>query len=92
MAEKLYEKYGHLDVCELCRNCAALAPTFKLKEETLDEVIAINMKAPLFTCQAVGKYMRKNGGGSIINISSGNTRMINVAEFPTELPRALSIF
>ncbi len=63
MAEELYEKYGHLDVLVNCAGIARPCPTFKLKEETLDEVIAINMKAPLFTCQAVGKYMRKNGGG-----------------------------
>lgn len=82
MAEELYEKYGHLDVLVNCAGIARPCPTFKLEEETLDEVIAINMKAPLFTCQAVGKYMRKNGGGSIINISSGNTRMINVGRVP----------
>ena len=40
------------------------------------------MKAPLFCCQAVGAYMRQDGGGSIVNISSGNTRMINVGRVP----------
>lgn len=82
MADKIHEKYGHIDVLVNCAGVARPCPTLKLSEEVLDEVIEINMKAPLFCCQAVGKYMRKDGGGSIINISSGNTRMINVGRVP----------
>lgn len=82
MADWMHEKYGHIDVLVNCAGIARPCPTLKLSEEVLDEVIDINMKAPLFTCQAVGKYMRRDGGGSIINISSGNTRMINVGRVP----------
>lgn len=82
MAQFIYNKYGHIDVLVNCAGVARPCPTLKLSEEMLDEVIDINMKAPLFCCQAVGQYMRKNGGGSIINISSGNTRMINVGRTP----------
>ncbi|MFV0353402.1 MAG: SDR family NAD(P)-dependent oxidoreductase [Oscillospiraceae bacterium] len=82
MANAIYNKYGHIDVLVNCAGIARPCPTLKLSEELLDEVIDINMKAPLYCCQAVGKYMRKNGGGSIINISSGNTRMINVGRTP----------
>ena len=80
MADYVHESYGHIDILV---NCAGVArPTLKLAEEVLDEVIDINMKAPLFCCQAVGAYMRQDGGGSIVNISSGNTRMINVGRVP----------
>ncbi|MCI8295514.1 MAG: SDR family oxidoreductase [Lachnospiraceae bacterium] len=82
MADKVHAEYGHIDVLVNCAGVARPCPTLKLSEETLDEVIDINMKAPLFACQAVGRYMRKDGGGSIINISSGNTRMINVGRVP----------
>lgn len=82
MAEKVYEKYGHIDALVNCAGVARPVPTLKLTEEVLDEVIDINMKAPLYCCQAVGKYMRKQGGGSIVNISSGNSRMINVGRTP----------
>ncbi len=82
MADKIHEQYGHIDILVNCAGIARPCPTLKLSEETLDEVIDINMKAPVFTCQAVGRYMRKDGGGSIINISSGNTRMINVGRVP----------
>ena len=82
MADRIYEAHGSIDVLVNCAGVARPCPTLKLSEEVLDEVIDINMKAPLYCCQAVGKYMRKNGGGNIINISSGNTRMINVGRVP----------
>lgn len=82
MADSVHEKYGHIDVLVNCAGVARPCPTMKLPEEMLDEVIDINMKAPVFCCQAVGRYMRKDGGGSIINISSGNTKMINVGRVP----------
>ena len=82
MADAVHEKYGHIDVLVNCAGIARPCPTMKLPEEMSDEVIDINMKAPLFCCQAVGRYMRRDGGGSIVNISSGNTRMINVGRVP----------
>lgn len=82
MAEAMYAKHGHLDILVNCAGVAKPVPTLQLSEEVLDEVIEINMKAPLYCCQAVGKYMRRQGGGSIVNISSGTTKMINVGRVP----------
>lgn len=82
MADQIHEKYGKIDILVNCAGVARPCPTLKLDEATLDEVIDINMKAPLFTCQAAGKYMRRDGGGAIVNISSGNTKMINVGRVP----------
>ena len=82
MADALAAEYGHLDILVNCAGIALPVPTFKLTEEDLDKVIEINMKAPLYCCQAVGMYMRKQGKGSIVNISSGNSRMINGGRTP----------
>ena len=82
MADAVHAQYGHIDILVNCAGVARPCPTMKLPEDLLDEVIDINMKAPLFCCQAVGRHMRKDGGGSIVNISSGNTRMINVGRVP----------
>jgi len=82
MAKYVHDKYARIDILVNCAGIARPCPTLKLSEETLDEVIDINMKAPLFCSQAAGRYMRRDGGGSIINISSGNTRMINVGRVP----------
>jgi NAD(P)-dependent dehydrogenase (short-subunit alcohol dehydrogenase family) len=82
MAKYIHDKYGKIDILVNCAGIARPCPTLKLSEAVLNEVIDINMKAPLFCCQAAGHYMRKDGGGSIINISSGNTKMINVGRVP----------
>lgn len=89
MADYVHESYGHIDILVNCAGVARPCPTLKLAEEVLDEVIDINMKAPLFCCQAVGAYMRQDGGGSIVNISSGNTRMINVGRVPYGITKGL---
>lgn len=82
MADWVYEKYGCSDILVNCAGVAIPVPTFQLKEEDIDRAIEINLKAPLYCCQAFGKFMRKQGEGSIINISSGNTQMINVGRTP----------
>ncbi|WP_409967387.1 SDR family oxidoreductase [Bengtsoniella intestinalis] len=82
MSDDVAAEFGHIDILVNCAGIARPVPTLKLTEELLDQVIAINMKAPLFCCQAVGRYMRRQGGGSIVNISSGNSKMINVGRTP----------
>lgn len=82
MVDAIVKKHGHIDILVNCAGVARPCPTLKLPEDMLDEVIDINMKAPLFCCQAAGKYMRRQGSGSSINFSSGNTHMINVGRVP----------
>lgn len=82
MAKWIFQEYGRMDILVNCAGVAIPIPTFRLSEEDVNRAIDINMKAPLYCCQAFGKYMRKQGKGVIINISSGNTRMINVGRTP----------
>jgi 2-deoxy-D-gluconate 3-dehydrogenase len=42
----------------------------KIKEESWDQVLDVNLKGVFLCCQAVGKKMIQQGGGKIINISS----------------------
>jgi len=64
------EKIGDFDVLV---NNAANDQRHQLEEVTLEywnERIAINQRPMFFTCQSVVPGMKRNGGGSIINISS----------------------
>ncbi len=45
-------------------------PTHKITEEEWDSVMAVDVKGTFFCVKHVIPYMRKNGGGSIINLSS----------------------
>ncbi len=64
------ERFGRIDVVF---NNAGIMPhgdLMAVKEETWDEVMAVNVKAMFLMCQAVIPHMLQQGGGSIINTSS----------------------
>lgn len=42
-----------------------------VEPDQFDMMIEVNLRHVFFACQAVAKQMRSNGGGSIINMSSG---------------------
>jgi NAD(P)-dependent dehydrogenase (short-subunit alcohol dehydrogenase family) len=46
------------------------APLLGTTETEWDRLMAVNLKGPLFACQAVVPHMRTQGGGSIVNIAS----------------------
>jgi NAD(P)-dependent dehydrogenase (short-subunit alcohol dehydrogenase family) len=73
MVDKVTAEFGRIDV--LC-NIAGISPRERLddiKEETFDAIINVNVRGPLFAIQAVAPVMRKQGGGRIVNVSSGSS-------------------
>lgn len=62
--------FGRLDV--LVNNAGILKPhhTVKVTEAELDELIAVNLKGPLFLSQLALPHLEGDGGGSIINLSA----------------------
>src|SRR4051812_41981112 len=46
------------------------ADPLELTEEAFDQIVAVNLKGCLLSCQAVVPVMREQGLGSIVNISS----------------------
>ena len=45
-------------------------PIEEMKVESLDAMLAVNVKGPFLGCKHIIPVLRKNGGGSIINMSS----------------------
>jgi NAD(P)-dependent dehydrogenase (short-subunit alcohol dehydrogenase family) len=43
----------------------------RMTEQMWDNMFDVNLKGPMFLCQAAAKVMKERGGGSIVNISSG---------------------
>lgn len=76
MADRTVEAFGRIDV--LVNNAAIFATIpisregfEKISEEEWDRVMEVNVKGVWQCCKAVVPYMRRQKGGSIINISSG---------------------
>ena len=63
-----------LGPCDVLVNNAGIAPLYTdlegVSEELFDKVIDVNLKGPFRLMALAGARMLKNGGGSIINISS----------------------
>jgi NAD(P)-dependent dehydrogenase (short-subunit alcohol dehydrogenase family) len=68
---EIVTKWGGLDVLV---NCAGVSPIFKRAETIEDDewraVIDVNTSGTFYCCREAGGIMARNGGGSIVNISS----------------------
>ena len=68
--DRVHETHGRLDI--LVSN-AAIAGGSRAEQETgsgFDSVMAVNVKGPLYGAQAAMIHMKRQGGGSIINVAS----------------------
>jgi 2-hydroxycyclohexanecarboxyl-CoA dehydrogenase len=67
-------KFGRIDVLA---NVAGIYPSQSLQDGDdafIDEVFDVNVKGVMRTCRAVLPHMLAQGGGSIVNVSSGAAR------------------
>ncbi|MCL4118402.1 UNVERIFIED_CONTAM: hypothetical protein GTU68_018375 [Idotea baltica] len=71
LVAKTIEKHGRIDILV---NNAAINPFYgpleTSGEEVFDKIMNVNVKAPWLLSNLVQPYMKENGSGSIINISS----------------------
>ena len=70
--DKAYEVYGKVDGFFNYAGVTPVSPLDTCDEKTFDWVTDINYKAAFFCCQQAVKYMRINGGGSIVLTGSAH--------------------
>jgi len=77
MAQKTAERFGRIDI--LVNNAAVIGtievkdfvkPVEKITAQDWDRILAVNIKGVFLSSKAVIAYMKKQGGGKIINIAS----------------------
>jgi 3-oxoacyl-[acyl-carrier protein] reductase len=71
LAEKTVQSFGRIDV--LITNVGGLIqriPVEQITDELFDQVLHLNVRSALACITAAVPYMRKQGGGNIINVTS----------------------
>ena len=64
------ERLGGLDILVNNAGVFRRTPLESLSEQELDEAFDVNVKAAVLTSRAAAPYMKKRGGGVIVNVAS----------------------
>ncbi|MGH9445051.1 MAG: SDR family NAD(P)-dependent oxidoreductase [Terriglobia bacterium] len=61
---------GRIDILVNSAGTTKRVPAFDLDDETWDRIVTVNLKGTWLTCQIVGRVMKVQGYGRILNIAS----------------------
>jgi NAD(P)-dependent dehydrogenase (short-subunit alcohol dehydrogenase family) len=72
MVAACVERYGAIDV--LVNNAGVNLPgvLHEVPDEVIDRTLGVNVRGPIYGCRAAIPHMLRQGGGSIVNMSSVN--------------------
>ena len=80
MVEQVVKELGGLDFCHNNAGICINAPAEEMTYEQWRKVIDINLTGVFLTATAAGRYMIRQGGGSIINTASMSAYIVNVPQ------------
>lgn len=75
MVNQTVEHFGRIDILVNCAGQGYDAPVEKTNVETFHHIFDLDVVGPLVAMKQVIPIMRKQGGGAIINVSSGTALM-----------------
>ena len=88
LVETVTGEFGHIDILVNNAGNYLLSPLLEIGEADWDSIIDTHLKGCLFCCQAVGKKMVAQKGGSIINVGSAVTLKAAVGRGPYAIAKA----
>lgn len=88
MVEFAVETFGRLDILVNNAGVNKLMPAVEMTEEVFDWILDVDLRTPYFCSVEAAKVMMKQGSGKIVNISSGNSRMMNIGRAPYCIAKA----
>lgn len=68
--DRMVQEFGRIDILVNCAGTTKKIASLDLSDEDWNRVMDINLKGTWFTCQMVGRQMKKQQYGRIINIAS----------------------
>jgi NAD(P)-dependent dehydrogenase (short-subunit alcohol dehydrogenase family) len=70
LVDQVVAKYGRIDILVNAMGMNIKHAAFDYKMEDWDKLFNVNVKGTMIACKAVGKVMRDQKGGAIVNLSS----------------------
>ena len=71
MVKEAVRLFGRLDILVNNAGICPRSPVLEMDVAEWDRVLATNLRGMFLCCQAAGRVMRDQGGGKIVNITSG---------------------
>lgn len=75
--ERLESKFGPLKAALNCAGVHSNSPAEEMSLEVWQRIMDVNLTGVFLSCQAEGRVMLRNGGGSIVNIGSISATIAN---------------
>lgn len=76
LVDRAVARFGRLDVIVNNAGVGLRAAIAEIDPDAFERLFQVNLMGPLYGMQAAIRTMRKSGGGMIVNISSGTSRIV----------------